>query len=116
MDELRQGMTYRISPGVYISSHNPGPSSFLQIGLCYFSCGIGDHLVDSSLWYQKWMIWHFNSNDIYFVKSGYHHAIQLKLNLDPGIPESSFKPSSHLWNTIWKLKTLQNSKLLVEGV
>ncbi|XP_058195012.1 uncharacterized protein LOC131311532 [Rhododendron vialii] len=48
------------------------------------------------------LIWHYNSQGIYTVKSGYRVALKInEIYIDK--PESSFKPNKHLWKLIWKL-------------
>lgn len=50
------------------------------------------------------LVWHYNSNGCYSVKSGYHIAHQFHLEEQKEKPESSFKLKKDAWKILWKMK------------
>lgn len=65
------------------------------------------------------LVWHFNSNGDYSVKSGYHIAHNSVLSLLKEKPEkSSFQPNKGLWKVVWTMYEggEQGQEFLVESV
>ncbi|KAI8534415.1 hypothetical protein RHMOL_Rhmol10G0087700 [Rhododendron molle] len=50
------------------------------------------------------LVWHFNPNGCYSVKSGYHIALQNQSEKVPNTPETSFKLEKEVWKVLWKMK------------
>lgn len=50
------------------------------------------------------LVWHFNSNGSYSVKSGYHVAHQDLMEGGHSKPSPSFKLGKDFWKVLWKMK------------
>ncbi|XP_058181438.1 uncharacterized protein LOC131299883 [Rhododendron vialii] len=55
------------------------------------------------------LVWHFNSNGDYSVKSGYHIGVahnSVLISLLKEKPLSSFQPNKGLWKVVWSMKVV----------
>lgn len=50
------------------------------------------------------LVWHFNTNGTYSVKSGYCVAHNQFLSQLKENPETSSKPKKEVWKVLWKMK------------
>lgn len=49
------------------------------------------------------LVWHYSSNGVYTVKSGYRIALKDLTRQNEMQPSSSFTPNKNMWPSIWKL-------------
>ncbi|KAI8546705.1 hypothetical protein RHMOL_Rhmol07G0140800 [Rhododendron molle] len=56
------------------------------------------------------LVWHFNPNRCYSVKSGYHIALQNLSEKDSNQPGTSFKLAKEVWKVLWKMKVPNKNK------